>query len=709
MIQVSLKETAEYKVSLIQEKNQLKQKPTIQFLGNEGQLSFPSSQSSHGTTNFTFSLSGSEDIEGSQGGFECIQQTGQKSLESLGALQCKMRIQANDDVYETTRHRMAVAEENNKNKCTRIIKPNGPDIGRKVKVKGTVRTTPLTTSTNVKQRESTSNSTSGINLSRFSSSSSSSSNSSSTTTTISSSSTSSYKSISRNPPSISRSKTDKQVPDIARTPIRERLIHLLALRPYKKPELYERINKEGVKDKDRSKMFEHLKEISFIRDNAYHLKRSNWNDVQDNWIHYSEQEKAILKRRKPQNLTPPGSSDGGSSGSGQSPSSVHPGSPPAITAPPPALLNSKRPGYYEGNDGLQTKKPRISHYRKPEPLFVNHGDNRRTTDGNYNNSGDSRVNSADHRFNNNNNNSADRVSDSVNSVESLGGNINNNINSSSNSGSSGSASCNSRSNLFAGETSNWSQRQQNRLNSAERTTNNEVLRNNNSSNNSGGGGQYATSVLCLSDSDSDDDQNHVQHPKNDERSSNSHVMNSSDQLRNVTYTNSQINYTESPMSPDPSNNVTNNASTQTANASNSHEEYPDYLTYYTKVSSDEQRRRYKEEFNNLYSEYRELYEFVNPVKSRYYKWQQQFNEVKAQGNLQELEIIKINILKDYNIMNNDPVFKQRNTRHDYLHGKLRHLKNLVEEYDAKHFGVNNSSTSSSNNKTTLHGKENQNY
>lgn len=63
----------------------------------------------------------------------------------------------------------------------------------------------------------------------------------------------------------------------------------------------------------------------------------------------------------------------------------------------------------------------------------------------------------------------------------------------------------------------------------------------------------------------------------------------------------------------------------------------------------------------------------------------------------------MNIVKDYNIMNNNPIFKQRNTRHDYLHGKLRHLKNLVEEYDAKHFGVN------SNNKTTLHGKENQNY
>jgi hypothetical protein len=37
-----------------------------------------------------------------------------RSLESLGALQHKMRIQANDDVYETTINRLAAAEENHK-------------------------------------------------------------------------------------------------------------------------------------------------------------------------------------------------------------------------------------------------------------------------------------------------------------------------------------------------------------------------------------------------------------------------------------------------------------------------------------------------------------------------------------------------------------------------------------------------------------------
>lgn len=68
-------------------------------------------------------------------------------------------------------------------------------------------------------------------------------------------------------------------------------------------------------------------------------------------------------RRKPQNLTPPGSDGGSSSGSGQSPTSTHPGSPPSIISS--SDLSAKRPGYFDGADGLPTKKPRISHYRRP--------------------------------------------------------------------------------------------------------------------------------------------------------------------------------------------------------------------------------------------------------------------------------------------------------------------------------------------------------
>lgn len=74
-------------------------------------LSFPSLSKSGGQK-FSFTIA---ETEGLQGSFECIQQN-HNQLEVLGSLPHKMRIHANEDVYEKTRQRMAVAEENQKNK-----------------------------------------------------------------------------------------------------------------------------------------------------------------------------------------------------------------------------------------------------------------------------------------------------------------------------------------------------------------------------------------------------------------------------------------------------------------------------------------------------------------------------------------------------------------------------------------------------------------
>lgn len=69
---------------------------------------------------------------------------------------------------------------------------------------------------------------------------------------------------------------------------------------------------EGIREKERMIMTTVLKAVAFMRDNTYHIVRHAWNDVQEDWPFYTEQEKTMLKRRKPQNLTPPGSSDGSS-------------------------------------------------------------------------------------------------------------------------------------------------------------------------------------------------------------------------------------------------------------------------------------------------------------------------------------------------------------------------------------------------------------
>lgn len=80
-------------------------------------------------------------------------------------------------------------------------------------------------------------------------------------------------------------------------------------------------------------------------------------------------------RRKPQNLTPPLSSDGGSSTSGQSPNSQHNGSPPPAVKRPssqaPSSLNNNINSSNLINDKYlepAAKKPRISHYKKPDAM-----------------------------------------------------------------------------------------------------------------------------------------------------------------------------------------------------------------------------------------------------------------------------------------------------------------------------------------------------
>lgn len=82
------------------------------------ELSFPSQHHSLGSTSFSFSMSSTADMEGQGGSFECIKQVGSPRgpLEGLGSIPYKIRIHANDDVYEVTRNRMTEAEDKYKNK-----------------------------------------------------------------------------------------------------------------------------------------------------------------------------------------------------------------------------------------------------------------------------------------------------------------------------------------------------------------------------------------------------------------------------------------------------------------------------------------------------------------------------------------------------------------------------------------------------------------
>ncbi|XP_039947511.1 RNA polymerase II elongation factor Ell-like [Bactrocera tryoni] len=95
--------------------------------------------------------------------------------------------------------------------------------------------------------------------------------------------------------------------------IRERLIHLLALKPFSKFELFSRLQKEGIRDDDRSSIKSILMDIATVRNNVYRLRGHVWEDVNGNWPFYTEDEQNQVKRNKPQDLSPPHNSNDSSS------------------------------------------------------------------------------------------------------------------------------------------------------------------------------------------------------------------------------------------------------------------------------------------------------------------------------------------------------------------------------------------------------------
>ncbi|CAB3244696.1 unnamed protein product [Arctia plantaginis] len=371
-------------------------KPKIQFLsGNDGKISIPAPASGNGQSGeatFLFSINSNAEMEGPQGSFECVRSGGARRLESCGPLPRRMRVQANDDSYEATKDRMARTVAAEQSKCTRVIKPNQNDIGRRVKVRSSH---PYSGATQLAERaerldraerperperqerpERSERSDRPERPERVER----------------------PDRVERPTPPVPRPvpqpvqpphqqypqhphtnphqpQRPPPNPDLTRRSLKERLIQLLALRPFKKPELYLRLNSEGIKEKERSLVNKILPHISTLKDNCYHLRRNVWNDVNEDWPFYSEEEKRMLKRRKPQNLTPPLSSDSANSLSPRaSPSCSKRTSTAPLPVPslPPnsgaaaAASVSVLPSVADVEPPA-AKKQRISHYRRPSP------------------------------------------------------------------------------------------------------------------------------------------------------------------------------------------------------------------------------------------------------------------------------------------------------------------------------------------------------
>ncbi|XP_077989529.1 RNA polymerase II elongation factor ELL-like [Glandiceps talaboti] len=297
-------------------------KPSIQFKGNQGVISLPGRTSSDGKmrrNTFNFNMA-SYDAPGS---LECVHQCRNRNykthMEVQGTIQTKLKILATDEVYQDTKDKMALAQEEMKKSTTNYIdKATGKYIGNKVKVK--------------KSQNHGISRSNGIRPVKHPAS----------------------------KPGMMQANSK-----LHKLSYRDRIIHLLALKPYKKPELVLRLQRDHVNQKDKTQLGSILQQVATMKDNAFTLNKHLYNEVKEDWPLYSEDDKQLIRRKLAQFR---------SGGSEPSPpqNSTHSLSPSSTGSNPSSP--QKRPAEPDIIDP-KYKKPRIAHSARPPPPTYNNNNN----------------------------------------------------------------------------------------------------------------------------------------------------------------------------------------------------------------------------------------------------------------------------------------------------------------------------------------------
>ncbi|XP_029104883.1 RNA polymerase II elongation factor ELL-like isoform X2 [Scleropages formosus] len=279
--------------------------PSIRFSGNQGKIYVPRRGRPGEVQTFVFYLS-SVGKDNPQESFECIKQyvtcEGSVRLECAGGIQHKIIVCATDDSYQKARQSMMLSEEETRSRGAVVIKPGRRYLGKQVQIwkpaPGVSHVAPC-----------------------------------------------------RQPsrPVVSSGAAKRSAGSGSR-PLRERLAHLLALKPYRKPDLVQRLQKDGLTAQDRHVLDELLQEVSTLhRDSTFTLKDAFFGEVRKDWPGYTEGDRQLLQRvllRK--------------SAQSQNAPPVPCERPPDPLMDPTDLPPSqKRPKEFQ--DPLANKKPRISH------------------------------------------------------------------------------------------------------------------------------------------------------------------------------------------------------------------------------------------------------------------------------------------------------------------------------------------------------------
>ncbi|XP_062317621.1 RNA polymerase II elongation factor ELL [Osmerus eperlanus] len=294
-------------------KGSLPNHPAICFKGSQGYIKIPapSPESPDALRIFSFYLS-SDSKDKPQASFDCIHQyisgEGREHLEGQGSIQDKITVCATDDSYQMTRERMSQVEKDIWSRSAIEIKPGSTRPSKCVKIQ---KKPGLSIGTDSSNKHSPSNKKS-------------------------------------NAPSL-----------LAHRSLRERIIHLLALKPYRKPELLLWLEREKSGPKDKADLSSVLDEIAKLnpKDHSFTLKDELYKHVQKDWPGYLEEEKLLIHRLLARKLQPLGSNQSKSFQSSNSFLKTAGNSPSQLS--PVKNLPVKRPVHSDPPDCQTPKKQRL--------------------------------------------------------------------------------------------------------------------------------------------------------------------------------------------------------------------------------------------------------------------------------------------------------------------------------------------------------------
>nr|CAB3242122.1 RNA polymerase II elongation factor ELL [Phallusia mammillata] len=107
----------------------------------------------------------------------------------------------------------------------------------------------------------------------------------------------------------------------------------------------------------------------------------------------------------------------------------------------------------------------------------------------------------------------------------------------------------------------------------------------------------------------------------------------------------------------------------------------EFVRKYKAINYSEQRNQYKKDFCAEYKEYLRLHEKVAGQTKRFADWQKQINQ-EEKGTAQ-YKSIALKVLDEYKKLKKDDAYRKDYDRFQYLHRKLKHIKDLVLDYDRR--------------------------